>query len=275
MAAGSSSATTTDPLSSAERELEITLEGRATFLNHAFETYTAVAAALRRGSADALASKAAVATQWLIRNHADVGKALDAGLTKVGATKSTGPLAHRIRSIPALQAEVLDRLRQLLGLNNGELVALLTTAARRSHLAWDRFERDWQLDETTVIRIPDGFVVTEVRKGRVFIRWSTTWIRPNPTGFGHKGKFELADDRLFVPGWLFGDREVQLNAIRTHEDETNQGHRVFSVYATNTQGVEDRLFAVPSHYDAEFICEVICHFTGARRDSHRTRLYGE
>ena len=260
-----------------DRALEIKLEGQATFLGHAFETYQAVAAALRRGAPDALASKVAVATQWVARNHEEVDRRLIGALAKTDLTGAEGALAARIRRLPALRSELVARLEQRLATTReraGGLTPLLIAAQRRSHLAWSRYERDWQLDDGPVLRIPDGFTVTELGKSRVTVRWSTSGIRHGQYLGGSLGRFELDGKVLVVPAWLFSTRRLQLSAVRTYEYETrHRGSHVqhLHLHGADRSGAEQQLFAIPSLYDAEFICAVICHFTAARRDSHWLR----
>jgi hypothetical protein len=259
-----------------DRDLEIKLEGRATFLNHAFETYSAVVTALKRRAPDALASKAAVASQWVARNHDEVGRKLDGAIGNADTLKAEGELAARIRRLPALRSDLVARLEQLQSTTverGGGLEALLSAAIRRSHLAWSRYERDWQLAGGAVLRIPDGFTVTEARKHRVIVEWNTSWSRPHDrdiSGWGHSGRFELAAQTLVIPSWLFRDRHIRLSAIRTNEQRRDRVNHLH-LYGTDTEGIETELFAIPTLYDAEFICAVICHFTSARRDSHRLR----
>lgn len=274
------SATTTDAArSSDDRDLEIKLEGRATFLEHAHSTYSTVAAALRRGGPDALAAKAAVATTWLARNHDEVGRQLDRALRDADQTAPNGPLAQRIRQLPALRSDVTLRLEQALGRtveSAGSLSPLLLAAARRSHLAWTQYERDWQLTDAVTIRIPAGFAVTEARKSRVAVRWNKPWSAAaieRVSGWGQSGAFELCDGLLVVRAWWFSTRSVRLSAIRTSEYTANDITHLH-LYGVDTDGVETELFAIPNLDDAAFICDVICHFTHARLDSHRVRRDG-
>ncbi len=264
---------------SADRDLEIKLEGRATFLEHAYSTYSAVASALRRGAPDALAAKAAVATAWLARNHDEVGRQLDGALRNADQTAPHGELAQRIRQLPALRTDVKVRLEQLLGRTverAGSLSPLLVAAARRSHLAWTKYERDWHVTDDVMLRIPAGFAVTEVGKSRVAVQWVKDWSLAavdRLSGWGSRGRFEIADGILIAPAWWISTRSVRLSALRTSE-YTQSDVTHLHLFGTDLDGVETELFAVPNLDDAQFICGVICHFTKARLDSHRVRRDG-
>ncbi len=255
------------PRLTSDRELELKLEGRGPFLDQAFSTYQAVAAALRRGAPDALAAKTAVAAQWIARNHSEVGPLLDTALRK--AAGADGQLARRIRLLPDLRAEVAARLEQQLSTTverAGGLSPLLLAASRRALLAWSSHERDWHLADGAVFRIPAGFTVAETQKGAVTVRWSSALFA---------GRLDLRDRILIIPSWLFADRKIKLSSLRTNEQEDRARKRSFSLHGTDIAAVERELFTAASLYDADFLCQVICHFTGARRDSHRFRQYGE
>jgi len=235
------------------------------------QAYEAVSRALRRDAAAALAAKVSVAVQWLQRNHAEVDRLLKTVESKL----DDGALSQQLRTLPSLRADVAARLEQRLGISEagaGGFSDLLARAARRSHLAWSKYERDWVVDETTALRIPEGFVVSET-KGRISVHWSTPLQQQQPHGWGHAGRLAISNGVVLRRRWLRGEQPLPLHSVRTEERHQREGHVRYSVVGTEPTGVVDRLFAVATLQAAEFLCDVICHFTDTRRDTHSVRAF--
>ncbi len=186
-----------------------------------------------------------------------------------------GELSQKIRTLPALRAQVTTRLEQRLGLSEagvGGLSELIARSVRRAQLAWSKYERDWQLPGGPIVRIPAGCVVTET-KARISVRWQTSFVEQQRTGRANAGHLVIRSGVLHRQRWFGGEVPVPLHSVRTEELHPREGPELLNVMGTQPTGVVEKLFDVAAIETGEFLCEVICHFTGARRDTHSVRAF--